>query len=120
MNTQQMKSSRLSKGIVDHMVILGKNSMKLLSASLLVLVSGITTAGTVSGHFTKNGTYVQPHYRSAPDGDKSNNYGPSKKSGYSSPYSRDNDKDGISNQNDRDDNNNGLGDNREKNQYKLK
>ncbi len=28
----------------------------------------------VDGYFKKDGTYVQPHYRSAPDGDPTNNY----------------------------------------------
>jgi hypothetical protein len=28
----------------------------------------------VSGHTTKNGTYVQPHYRTAPDHTKLNNW----------------------------------------------
>lgn len=28
----------------------------------------------VNGYYRKNGTYVQPHYRSAPDGDVSNNW----------------------------------------------
>src|SRR6188768_1527278 len=28
----------------------------------------------VKGYFRKNGTYVQPHYRSAPDGNPYNNY----------------------------------------------
>ncbi len=29
----------------------------------------------VNGYSRQDGTYVQPHYRSAPDGDSSNNYG---------------------------------------------
>ena len=29
----------------------------------------------VDGYTTKNGTYVAPHYRSAPDNTRSNNYG---------------------------------------------
>ncbi|HEX6963765.1 MAG TPA: hypothetical protein VF175_17995, partial [Lacipirellula sp.] len=28
----------------------------------------------VRGHFRSNGTYVQPHYRSAPDGNRYNNF----------------------------------------------
>lgn len=28
----------------------------------------------VDGYFRKNGTYVQPHYRSNPDSSRSNNY----------------------------------------------
>ena len=31
----------------------------------------------VKGYYRKDGTYVRPHVRSAPDGIKSNNYGPS-------------------------------------------
>lgn len=39
-------------------------------------VSGYSNSSSVSvrGYTRKDGTYVQPHYRSAPDGDASNNY----------------------------------------------
>jgi len=33
-----------------------------------------SSAAHVQGHVTKNGTYVAPHYRSAPDGNKFNNW----------------------------------------------
>ena len=42
----------------------------------------------VNGYSRQDGTYVQPHYRSAPDGNPYNNYGsrPSSQPSYSSPY----------------------------------
>ena len=49
-----------------------------LIASLVVLVSFLTLslaeAGWVSGYYRKDGTYVQPHYRTNPDGNPYNNY----------------------------------------------
>ena len=33
-----------------------------------------TSSTSVRGHITKNGTYVQPHSRTTPDKNKSNNY----------------------------------------------
>jgi hypothetical protein len=78
-------------------------------------------AGWVKGYTRKDGTYVQPHYRSNPDGNKWNNYGPSKSyPDRVNPYGRDNDKDGTPNYLDTDDNNNGVGDDFESNQYKRR
>ena len=52
-----------------------------LSASLLVLgISGHSFSGKalaqvqVDGYYRSNGTYVQPHQRTAPDRTRSNNY----------------------------------------------
>ncbi len=49
-----------------------------LIASLVVLISFLTLsfaeAGRVSGYYRKDGTYVQPHYRTNPDGNPYNNY----------------------------------------------
>lgn len=49
-----------------------------LVASLVVLVSLLAAswaeAGWVRGYYRKDGTYVQPHYRTAPDGNPYNNY----------------------------------------------
>ena len=50
--------------------------MKILILTLALLcVSNIATAQTrVDGYYKKNGTYVQPHYRSSADSTKSNNW----------------------------------------------
>jgi hypothetical protein len=46
--------------------------------SLILLLTSFTIAEAkdvhVKGYYRKNGTYVSPHYRSAPDGIKSNNF----------------------------------------------
>ncbi len=51
-------------------------SMSIFVVVILVLV--ITTVANadvrVRGYYRSNGTYVQPHYRSNPDGDRSNNW----------------------------------------------
>lgn len=42
---------------------------------LLILTSfNAQAASRVRGHTRSNGTYVPPHYRSAPDGSKHNNW----------------------------------------------
>lgn len=71
----------------------------------------------VKGYYKKNGTYVAPYTRSSPNSTRTDNYGSApKKSGsvysssYSSPYTRDKDKDGVSNQYDQDDDNDGTND----------
>lgn len=53
--------------------------MKIFIASLcliLILGFGITARADVrvNGYFRSNGTYVQPHYRSNPDGNFNNNW----------------------------------------------
>ena len=73
----------------------------------------------VDGYYRGDGTYVRPHYRSSPDGDRSNNYGPSRSSSeLLNPRSRDADRDGVPNYLDRDDNNNGILDNNDSSQYR--
>lgn len=48
---------------------------KLILTLIITLLAGNAMAQVhVRGHFRSNGTYVQPHYRSAPDGIKFNNY----------------------------------------------
>jgi hypothetical protein len=90
----------------------------ILAGMFVVSLAGSAFAGRVNGYYRSNGTYVQPHYRSNPDGYKWNNYGPSRNS-YEriNPYARDNDRDGITNTLDRDDNNNGINDDYDRNQY---
>jgi hypothetical protein len=48
----------------------------LLSLCLLFVHVAIALAGDVhvDGYYRKDGTYVQPHYRSAPDGNPNNNW----------------------------------------------
>lgn len=94
-----------------------------MKVALLALAAFITLESHaqthVRGYFRSNGTYVQPHIRSAPDSSKWNNYGSSSSSSfhlpgsYSSPSFRDSDKDGISNQYDSDDDNDGVMDDQE-------
>lgn len=48
-----------------------------LVLSLLILCALTTVAAAqvhVNGYFRRDGTYVAPHYRSAPDGNPYNNY----------------------------------------------
>ena len=98
----------------------------------LILALLITAAGTavipiavlsaedvfVRGYYRSDGTYVRPHIRSAPDGIKWNNYGPSRNSSeLLNPRSRDNDQDGTPNYLDRDSDNDGIFDDRDRNPY---
>jgi hypothetical protein len=72
----------------------------------------------VKGYYRKDGTYVRPHIRSAPDSYKWNNYGPSGNSGeLMNPRSRDSDGDGIPNYLDSDDDNDGIADDYDNSQY---
>lgn len=72
----------------------------------------------VRGYTKKDGTYVAPHIRSAPDSIKSNNLGPSESAyGRLSPYGRDNDSDGFQNRYDSNDDNDSYMDNYDRNQY---
>ncbi|MEK1925050.1 MAG: hypothetical protein AAAB11_06330 [Rhizobium giardinii] len=58
--------------------------MKILLASIaLVLFASSAHAGFVNGYTRSNGTYVQPHYRSAPNGSRYDNYSTS---GNVNPY----------------------------------
>lgn len=49
--------------------------MKTIIAILTCFASFAASAQIVNGYFRDNGTYVQPHFRSAPDGNPYNNYG---------------------------------------------
>ena len=58
--------------------------MKLLFALLALTISTVAFADTyVRGHTTKNGSYVEPHYRSSPNNTKYDNYSTK---GSSNPY----------------------------------
>lgn len=49
--------------------------MKLLLAALALIFSAAVLADTqVKGYYKKNGTYVQPHYRSSPNSTPNDNY----------------------------------------------
>lgn len=50
--------------------------LKIISAIILsILALSIAYADTyVNGYYKKNGTYVQPHYRSSPDSSYNNNW----------------------------------------------
>lgn len=95
--------------------------MKILTLiiTLSVSISAFSREVHVRGYFRSNGTYVQPHVRTAPDSTRSNNYGrPSSYNNYQEvhhPETRDYDHDGIPNINDMDDNNNGVLDDNENN-----
>ena len=72
----------------------------------------------VNGYYRKDGTYVRPHYRSAPDSHKWNNYGPSRTSNeLLNPRLRDYDRDGVPNYLDMDDDNDGRHDDSDRSQY---
>lgn len=94
--------------------------MKQLLLGFVVLLSvGSVWAQNVlvDGYYRSDGTYVQGHYRSAPDGNKWNNLGPAKKGQGWNTYGRDRDGDGVWNQYDMDDDNDGLFDDYDDNQY---
>ena len=48
--------------------------LALLAGSIFALASQAMADVWVNGHFRSNGTYVQPHYRSSPDGNFYNNW----------------------------------------------
>lgn len=52
---------------------------KWIAALLVLLLAGFAVsdalAGKVRGYYRRDGTYVQPHQRSNPDGNPRNNYG---------------------------------------------
>ncbi len=102
-----------------------RRAMIVLVGFAAVLFSGVSdVAGKdsyVRGYYRKDGTYVRPHIRSAPDSDRSNNYGrPRNDSERISPRIRDNDRDGIPNYLDRDDNNNSIPDQYDPAPYRLR
>jgi hypothetical protein len=76
----------------------------------LITQSAFARDTQVRGYYRKNGTYVQPHVRSAPDKVKWNNYGSGSGTGYQPVRQRDRDRDGTPNYLDTDDNNNGVHD----------
>lgn len=97
--------------------------MKMFLALIATFLSATAFTGDVfaqvqvDGYYRKDGTYVRPHVRSAPDGNKWNNYGPSNGVNMQSPYGRDADGDGVENRFDKDDDNDGTLDNLDRTQY---
>jgi hypothetical protein len=92
-----------------------RRAMIVLVGFAAVLFSGVNDVAAkdsrVRGYYQKDGTYVRPHVRSAPDSDRSNNYGrPRNDADRLRPWTRDTDRDGIPNYLDHDDNNNGIPD----------
>lgn len=68
--------------------------MRIALAVCISLLAIPATAAQVRGYVKQNGTYVAPHYRSAPDGNKFNNYSThgnvnpyTGSQGYVNPYS---------------------------------
>ena len=57
---------------------MGTKRSIMLATALVVLISFLTIslaeAGWVRGYYRSDGTYVQPHYRTNPDGNPYNNY----------------------------------------------
>ena len=49
-------------------------TLLIASAALGLMISAASADEFVSGYFRQNGTYVQPHMRSSPDGNPFNNY----------------------------------------------
>lgn len=87
--------------------------MKKIITTILLLSTIQAIAQTqVRGYTRKDGTYVAPHTRTAPDSNKWNNYGSKSSNSYGSK-DRDSDNDGIYNQYDKDDNNNWVQDDSE-------
>lgn len=41
---------------------------------MVVILASDVVAGSVKGYYRRDGTYVQPHQRTAPDGNPYNNY----------------------------------------------
>ena len=75
----------------------------------------------VRGYYRRDGTYVRPYVRSSPDGDVSNNYGPSRTDEQLlSPTTRDADHDGVPNYLDQDDDNDGITDRQDRSQYGVR
>lgn len=72
----------------------------------------------VNPYYRSDGTYVRGHYRSSPDGIRSNNYGPSRNSWeLTHPRSRDYDRDGTPNYLDMDSDNDGFSDDNDGSEY---
>lgn len=91
-----------------------------LALSFMLVFPAIVLAEDVhvKGYYRKDGTYVRPHIRSAPDSYRWNNYGPSRTDReLMNPRLRDSDRDGTPNYLDYDDDNDGVDDDYDKSQY---
>jgi hypothetical protein len=97
------------------------NRIGLIGIAAAIAFGSVAAAKDVQvrGYTRKDGTYVAPTIRSAPDSSKANNYGPSKTAAERLTLrTRDADKDGTPNYLDRDDNNNGVPDDKDPKQYR--
>ena len=54
--------------------LLVKLTSSIIVASSLLAISSAAQAVSVNGYWKNNGTYVAPHYRTAPDNSIYNNY----------------------------------------------
>lgn len=53
---------------------LNHSALLLSAVAVLLPVVAMAQAVRVDGYYRRDGTYVQPHYRSAPDGNSFNNF----------------------------------------------
>lgn len=51
-----------------------KKLIALIGLALLVVVGAVSADQSVNGYYRKDGTYVQPYYRSSPDSSYNNNW----------------------------------------------
>lgn len=100
--------------------------MKLWLSIALTLIIALPAAAQVhvKGYVRRDGTYVAPHIRSAPNSTKTDNYGPSRtspqytgKGSVTSPYTRDADRNGSANLFSHDDDSDTIHDDRDPSQY---
>lgn len=100
--------------------------MRFLTAAAIALLIALPATAQVSvkGYYKKDGTYVPPHVRSAPNTTKVDNYGPSSTSplyngsgSVTPPSTRDADRNGSANRSSSDDDSDGAHDDRDKSQY---
>lgn len=100
--------------------------MRIFATAAIALLVALPASAQVSvkGYYKKDGTYVPPHTRSAPNSTKADNYGPSSTSPLYSgtgsitpPATRDADRNGSANRSSSDDDSDGAHDDRDKSQY---
>jgi hypothetical protein len=55
-------------------IIIKLTSSLIVAASILAIGNTASASVSVNGYFKSNGTYVAPHFRTAPDNSLFNNY----------------------------------------------